>query len=67
MGTQLILTALRVLTSCMEHTQPNPQDVHALRASLTEEARDWKPDALATYVVQRERERLRARAAGAGQ
>jgi len=68
MSEELVLVALRVLAcSAIRCQDPAPEDVAQLREAVTGEERDWKVEALAAQIIQREvRQRRVRRAATAG-
>ena len=68
MPEELILVALRVL-SCfagVPHKEPDPADVQRLHEAVYGLRRSWNTRELATYIIERERKRLRAKGEAAG-
>jgi hypothetical protein len=67
MSDHLIQVALRVLCglAAQPPREPDPSDVERLRRAVSGEPKYWYVDDLATYLLQKERTRLKTRAAAA--
>jgi hypothetical protein len=57
--------ALRVLTALVDHSEPDPEDVAALRKLVPPYAANWDADEMACEVIRQSRKR-RAEASGSG-
>lgn len=67
MSENLIQIAVRVLSGLADQPprEPDPSDVERLRRGVSGEPKYWYVDDLATYILQKERTRLKTRAAAA--